>query len=758
MAIPASQIPTPPLPASQIPGPPLRQGWSLRRRFWVAAVAVVLLSGGATVSLVLGEVGKVVEALGQGKAVKIASKVLAPTSRGAPETLLLVGNDQRPPPKGNLSRLVLPHSNEMLLVRIDPSKPTISMLSIPRELQVPIYPPGGAPVYNRINAALAIGGIQLMTETIKRVLGVQVNHVFVVTFPKFRRAVDEMGCVYMTVDRRYYHVNEPGGEQYFEINLQPGYQRLCGKQALEFVANRHEDTSLVRDARDQRFLLEVKAQYGGSLFENRDKFEHILGKAVETDLHGSGQVLDLLTLLVQAQGKPVRQVPFHVNLLPTYDTATPQQIHESVQAFLGGTAPIPKAKLGSIVHAVAHAHRRHHGAPAIALTPTTQTELAVARAVAPNLPFPLEYPRARDATGGAGADLLRRYDIRDPQGRLHPAYVIAIDKGQLGEFYDVQGTSWTDPPFGSPSQEVHIGSRTYGLFYTGEAIRMIAWREAGALYWIDNSLTNGVQPREMVAMAEQTRPVIGAAAGSASVPAATGPADFKLPPRPVATTGLAVKLGALLGLVGLAVVAWLALRVLARGREVAALREQITRAMALEASQRPLLAAAGIALGERTLESERTFGGGGGGRGESALAGAHGPTIYRVPRRWRRGVLLVAGVSLVVALIAAGVYLLGRSTSSSGPVQVAVLNATGKPGAARRIAGTLRANRIAVAQVGDVNASLGPGAYVLYPPGAQAQARRVARFIPSLRPTVAPIQPQVQNAVGQHDEIVVVLD
>jgi LCP family protein required for cell wall assembly len=719
-----------------IPQEPAQRGWSLTRRFWVGAIAVVLLSGGATASLVLGEVGKVVEALGQGKAVKIASKVLAPTSRGAPETLLLVGNDQRPPPKGDLSRLVLPHSNEMLLVRIDPSKPTISMLSIPRELQVTIDPPGGAPVVNRINAALAIGGIQLMTETIKRVLAVEVNHVFVVTFPKFRRAVDEMGCVYMTVDRRYYHVNEPGGEQYFEINLQPGYQRMCGKQALEFVANRHEDTSLVRDARDQRFLLEVKSQYGAGLFENRVKFERILGKAVETDLHGSSQVLDLLYLLADAQ------VPFHVNLLPSYDTATPRQLHESVRAFLGGTAPIPKAKLRSIVHAAAHARHRHRGGAApLALTPTSASELAGARTVAPNLPFALEYPRARDAGGGAGPDALRRYVIRDQRGRLHPAYVIAIDKGGLGEFYDVQGTSWTDPPLGSPSQEVHVGSRTYGLFYTGEAIRMIAWREAGALYWIENTLSGGVQPREMVAMAEQTRPVIAAAGAAASAPA-TGPAGFKLPPRLLAAPSLTDKLGALLGLGSLAVVAFLALRVLARGREVASLREQVARAMALEATQRPLLAAAGVALG-----------------GERTPGGEPGLTIYRAPRRWRRGALIAASVLVVTALAAAGVYLLGRSSSPRArAVPVAVLNATGKPGAAHRIAGTLKANRIEVAQVGDVGASLGPGAYVLYPPGAQSQARRVARLIPSLRPTVAPIQPQVQSAVGRHDEIVIVLD
>src|SRR5262249_10290193 len=159
----------------------------------------VLLAGGATAVLALNEVGKLVEALGQTRPVRIAPKVLAPTSRGAPETLLLVGDDRRPPPKGNPNGFVVPHSNEMLLVRIDPSKPTISMLSIPRELQVTIYPTTAQATVNRINAAYTIGGIQLMTETIKQVLGISVNHVFVVTFPKFRRAVDEIACVYITI-------------------------------------------------------------------------------------------------------------------------------------------------------------------------------------------------------------------------------------------------------------------------------------------------------------------------------------------------------------------------------------------------------------------------------------------------------------------------------------------------------------------------------------------------------------------------------
>jgi LCP family protein required for cell wall assembly len=730
-------------PADPIRPEPQHRRWWLAKRVLLGGLGVVALSAGATAVLALNELDKVVEALGQNRAVKLAPRVLAPTSRGAAETLLLVGDDRRPPPKSNPSGIVLPHSNEMLLVRVDPSKPTISMLSIPRELQVAIKPPGAQAVVNRINFAYTLGGIQLMTETIKRVLGISVNHVFVVTFPKFKRAVDEMGCVYLTVDRRYYHVNEPGGEQYFEINLQPGYQRLCGREALEFVANRHEDTSLTRDARDQRFLLEVKAQYGSTLFESREKFERILGKAVETDLHGSGPVLDLLELLVQSQGKPVRQVHFQVNLLPTYDTASPQQIRESVQQFLSGTAAISRGRLNAAVRSARpRPHRR--GTPTLSLSPTPSSSLTQGRSAAPNLPFALEYPRSRQSFGGSLPDTLRLYDIRDQEGRLHPSYTIVVNSGPLGEFYDVQGTTWTDPPLlSNPSATVHVGSRAYDLFYAGEQLRTVAWREGNATYWVQNTLTNSVAPREMLGTAAQTQPVIGSRPGAApGLAAVTG---VRLPSGTKAATSTFKELGALVGLLSFGALALLGYYLLSRQRELRTLREQVAHAMVLEARQRPLLATApaGPAGRADSLES--------------------GPTIYRAPRRWRRSVLAAGLVALVAILVLAGVRLLGSGSSSSSagaaPVPIAVFNATGTPGAAHAIALTLEANHQRVGKIGNIkNARLAKGAYVLYPPGAKRQANEVASLIGSLSPSVTPIQPQLQTTLGQHDEIVVLLD
>jgi polyisoprenyl-teichoic acid--peptidoglycan teichoic acid transferase len=560
-------------------------------RFALGAIAVVLLSGAATAVFALNEVNKVVEALRQHPPVKLQPHTLAPTSQGAPQTLLLVGNDERPPPKGNPFGKVDPHSNEMLLVRIDPGQPTISMLSIPRELQVTFTAPNGEVITNRINSAYMYGyeedggtsgGVKLMYETIKDVLGITVNHVFVTNFPDFKRAVNEMGCVYMTVDRRYYHVNEPGGEQYFEINLQPGYQRLCGQEALEFVANRHEDSSLTRDARDQRFLLAVKAQYGPTALENREKFERIFGKAVETDLQGTEQVLELLELLAESAGKPVRQVPFHVNLLPTYDTASQQQIEESVQSFLHGTGAIPSHALNSAVRSV-HP-RAAASSPSLGLGPTPSATTQEARATAANLPFPVVAPRYQQTTAEASPDTLRRYDILGPNRQLYPAYVLVIDHGGLGEYYDVQGTTWSEPPLlEHPTSQVHLGSRTYDLVYDGENLKTIGWHEAGNSYWIENTLTNAISPQVMVAIAEQTVAVTGPHAGN-GVPAAPSLRSLKLPSRAVAaTTTLTEKLGAAFAFAVLAALALLSALLLHRRRELRALRDSLEDARAREA-------------------------------------------------------------------------------------------------------------------------------------------------------------------------------
>ena len=125
-------------------------------------------------------------------------------------------------------------------------------MSIPRDLKVEI--PGYGT--EKFNAAYTYGGPKLTLQVVKELTGLPINHVVNVDFLGFVRAVDAIDCVYVDVDRRYYHSNVgvPPSEQYAEINVQPGYQLLCGKKALQYVRYRHTDTDLVRAARQQDFL------------------------------------------------------------------------------------------------------------------------------------------------------------------------------------------------------------------------------------------------------------------------------------------------------------------------------------------------------------------------------------------------------------------------------------------------------------------------------------------------------------------------
>ena len=127
-----------------------------------------------------------------------------------------------------------------MLVRIDPRQRATTVLSIPRDLAVEIPGRGLA----KINETYTIGGLDLTTRTVKRLLSTddesfRVNHAVATTFGGFVDAVNQLHCVYIDVDRRYYHTNAglPVSQHWSEINVRAGYQRLCGTEALRTSAS-----------------------------------------------------------------------------------------------------------------------------------------------------------------------------------------------------------------------------------------------------------------------------------------------------------------------------------------------------------------------------------------------------------------------------------------------------------------------------------------------------------------------------------------
>ena len=177
----------------------------------------------------------------------------------------------------------------MILVRLDPSKGATALMSLPRDLVVDIPGHGRA----RLNTAFAIGEDKLTLRTVRQLLDIPIHHYIRVTFWGFRGAVDRLGCVYTDVDRRYFNDNNPpngGGPDYATIDVDAGYQKLCGQDALDYVRYRHFDNDLVRAARQQSFLGDAKSQIGVSgVFDDREQLLKIFAQSVRTDIDGEGR-------------------------------------------------------------------------------------------------------------------------------------------------------------------------------------------------------------------------------------------------------------------------------------------------------------------------------------------------------------------------------------------------------------------------------------------------------------------------------------
>ena len=199
------------------------------KKFLLGSVIVLALTTVAVSSAILLQVAELSGFLHtHGHTIPSLGGAVDSASAGSPQTIMILGSDHRKQDTASDR----PHSDTILLMRLDPGHPATTLMSIPRDLKVTI--PGHGT--NKINQAYYDGGAALTLKTVKRLLSTPghpfaINHVVDINFRGFRRAVDYVGCVYVAVDRRYYN---PVGTGYASIDIQPGYQRLCGQDALSY--------------------------------------------------------------------------------------------------------------------------------------------------------------------------------------------------------------------------------------------------------------------------------------------------------------------------------------------------------------------------------------------------------------------------------------------------------------------------------------------------------------------------------------------
>ncbi|HEX8067339.1 MAG TPA: LCP family protein [Thermoleophilaceae bacterium] len=467
------------------------------RRYLLGALLIVTAAATATGVAAFSELDTVVDAFKRHRTLELQDE-LAQADSGKPQTILLLGSDTRAKGASDYAG-GRGRSDTMMLVRLDPSKDQIAVLSLPRDLKVQI--PGHG--VDKLNAAYAEGGVKLTLKTIKQFTGLRVNHVVNVDFRGFRKAVDALGCVYTDVDRRYFNNNTSGGEQFATIDIQPGYQRLCGDDALDYVRYRHTDNDLVRAARQQDFLRQMKSQIGvKKLFRDRRELIEIFGKYTQSDIGSRKTVLRLLKLALASASLPIHQIHFTAQIGASYVTATSEQTHRLADEFLGaGPVDRPARK---------RRRKRSRGAPVRLVDSSGLGKQMALQLIDQGLRgIDVQYPRML-TPGAQFVAPPRAYTLRGrgKRGRKYRAYRIVVGFGHIGEYYGIQGTTWKNPPIlTGRSEERRVGGRVVRVFYDRERVRLVSWRTRDGAYWISNTLLQKLTLKQMLALVRATKPL-----------------------------------------------------------------------------------------------------------------------------------------------------------------------------------------------------------------------------------------------------------
>ncbi|OPZ63602.1 MAG: putative transcriptional regulator YwtF [Firmicutes bacterium ADurb.Bin506] len=138
---------------------------------------------------------------------------------------------------------------DAILVLAVPRKPGPSLLmSVPRDTLVR-YPGGDT---RRVNASMALGGIELATQVVSSLVGLDIHRYMRVDFAGFVGLVDAVGGVDIEVDKVMKYTDKAGG---YSIDLQPGMHHMDGETALSYVRYRNDALGdISRTSRQQRFL------------------------------------------------------------------------------------------------------------------------------------------------------------------------------------------------------------------------------------------------------------------------------------------------------------------------------------------------------------------------------------------------------------------------------------------------------------------------------------------------------------------------
>jgi LCP family protein required for cell wall assembly len=180
----------------------------------------------------------------------------APAQTGA-FTILLLGSDDDSKFPGDH---VLTQS--VILVRIVPTTHSVTMLSIPRDLWIPLSTGGSG----KMDYAYSYGGAGAAVATVQQDFGVHIDGYIWVGLLGLIRVIDAIGGIDIVTSNPvlddYYplDINTSSPWGYARIAVLGGPQHLDGAHALQYVRSRHNDiqSDFGRSRRQQQVLLAIR--------------------------------------------------------------------------------------------------------------------------------------------------------------------------------------------------------------------------------------------------------------------------------------------------------------------------------------------------------------------------------------------------------------------------------------------------------------------------------------------------------------------